>query len=89
MGKPSDKTPKIKAAIARGRPVTEIAQKYEVSTAYVYAVRKRMNATTLKAKKPAPVKVPVVDAAPVAPVVSPTPKERTFWNQIFNVFRGR
>ena len=43
MGKRSPKTEKIKAALAKGTSVSQVAAKYDVTTAYVYALRRRMD----------------------------------------------
>jgi len=67
MGKPSPKTAKIRAAIVSGMPVSKIADRYGVSPAYVYKLRKDMGpvlAPVPKAKPPR--RKPVVKVAPEA-----------------------
>jgi hypothetical protein len=77
MGKASGKTDKIKAALAKGTLVKDVARKYEVTLAYVYTLRKRMNAQPTPVKKPArkPARKPAARPVLVMPLVSPQPLE--------------
>jgi len=75
MGKASGKTDKIKAALAKGTPVMDVARKYEVTPAYVYTLRKRMNVQPTRKPARKPAKRPTAKPALMMPLVSPQPLE--------------
>lgn len=89
MRKPAPKAEKIKAALAKGMPPSQIAKKYGVTPAYVYTVRKQVLATApgvgLMVPKDYVQPEPMVPA-PAPALASPPPP--TMWDRVWNFFGG-